>query len=255
MAQHDYDIANQTAPNLRADLNNVLAAIVSQNSGSTAPSSTFANMIWYDTANNILKMRNEADDAWINVAYVNQADNSYAILEGTKIRNTSGTEIGEVGSGGLTLLETQTASASANLDFTAFDNTKYGSYLFKLESVLPATSLSSLILYTSADGGSTFATTSGDYLGYSTQTIESVLIANGVDNTLMGVSGSFELFAPQAGLRTAFCGKTTLYRGSDAEATDVRGARDATTVTDAVRFQFSSGNITSGVIRMYGVLK
>ena len=32
MAQHDYNIANQSAPNARADINNVLAAIVSQNS-------------------------------------------------------------------------------------------------------------------------------------------------------------------------------------------------------------------------------
>ena len=37
MAQHDYTIANQSAPNARADINNVLAAIVSQNSGDTAP--------------------------------------------------------------------------------------------------------------------------------------------------------------------------------------------------------------------------
>ena len=67
MANHDYNIANQTAPNFRADLNNALLAIVSTNSGSSAPSTTFINMIWYDTFNNQLKMRNEADSAWINI--------------------------------------------------------------------------------------------------------------------------------------------------------------------------------------------
>lgn len=73
MAQHDYTIANQSAPTARADINNVLAAIVSQNSGTTAPSTTYANQIWYDTASNILKMRNEADNAWIAIATLDQS--------------------------------------------------------------------------------------------------------------------------------------------------------------------------------------
>lgn len=73
MAQHDYTIANQSAPTARADINNVLAAIVSQNSGNTAPTTTYANQIWYDSSNNILKMRNEADDAWIAIATLDQS--------------------------------------------------------------------------------------------------------------------------------------------------------------------------------------
>lgn len=73
MAQHDYTIANQSAPNARADINNALAAIVSQNSGTTAPGTTYANQIWYDTSNNILKMRNEADNAWIAIATLDQS--------------------------------------------------------------------------------------------------------------------------------------------------------------------------------------
>ena len=73
MAQHDYTIANQSAPTARADINNVLAAIVSQNSGNTAPTTTYANQIWYDSSNNILKMRNEADNAWIAIATLDQS--------------------------------------------------------------------------------------------------------------------------------------------------------------------------------------
>ena len=73
MAQHDYTIANQSAPTARADINNALAAIVSQNSGASSPSITYANMVWYDTANNILKMRNEADTDWITIATLDQA--------------------------------------------------------------------------------------------------------------------------------------------------------------------------------------
>ena len=73
MAQHDYDIANQVPANLRADLNNVLDAIATNNSGSSAPSTTHANQWWYDTTNDLLKIRNEADSAWITVGELDQA--------------------------------------------------------------------------------------------------------------------------------------------------------------------------------------
>lgn len=97
MAQHDYSIANQTAGNLRSDLNNVLAAIVSNNSGATAPTDTYANMFWYDTTANILKMRNEADGAWISLGYLDQTADAFRILDNTQVVNTSGTQTGLLG--------------------------------------------------------------------------------------------------------------------------------------------------------------
>lgn len=96
MAQHDYIIDNQTAPNFRSDLNNALAAIVSTNSGSE-PSTTYANMMWYDTAANILKMRNEADDAWISVGYLDQTANAFRILDDTQVSTTAGVQAGLLG--------------------------------------------------------------------------------------------------------------------------------------------------------------
>jgi len=35
-------------------------------------------MLWYDTANNILKMRSEADDAWIALGTLDQSANTFA---------------------------------------------------------------------------------------------------------------------------------------------------------------------------------
>ena len=67
MAEHDYVIANQNGANTRSDLNNALAAIVSNNSKATAPTTTYAYMWWADTANDILKQRNGADSAWISI--------------------------------------------------------------------------------------------------------------------------------------------------------------------------------------------
>ena len=62
MSQHDMNIANQTFPATRADINDALQALASLSSGDAAPSTTFANMLWYDTLNNILKMRAEPND-------------------------------------------------------------------------------------------------------------------------------------------------------------------------------------------------
>lgn len=97
MSQHDFNIANQSAPSFRTDLNNALQALATLSSGATAPSTTFANMLWYDTANNILKMRSEADDAWISIGYLDQTANAFRILDDTQVANTSGTQTGLLG--------------------------------------------------------------------------------------------------------------------------------------------------------------
>ena len=73
MAIHDYVIDNQSAPAFRSDLNNALQAIVTQNSSATAPTTTYANMIWYDTAANQLKKRNEANSAWVVLGTIDEA--------------------------------------------------------------------------------------------------------------------------------------------------------------------------------------
>ena len=49
MAQHDYDIANQSFPSFRSDLNSVLDAINTCNSGTSRPSSATTGTIWLDT--------------------------------------------------------------------------------------------------------------------------------------------------------------------------------------------------------------
>lgn len=68
MSQHDYDIANQQGAPFRADVNAVLAAIQSNNSGGTAPTNTVAYMPWADTASGVLKIRNAANNGWVDVA-------------------------------------------------------------------------------------------------------------------------------------------------------------------------------------------
>jgi hypothetical protein len=97
MSQHDFNISNQTASVTRADINNALGALATLSSGTTAPSTTYANMLWYETDTNTLWMRNEANSTWINVAYVDQSANAWRVLDNTQVVNTSGTTIGYLG--------------------------------------------------------------------------------------------------------------------------------------------------------------
>lgn len=96
MSQHDFSIANQTASSARGDINNALQALASNNSGTGAPSTTYANMLWYETDTNRLKMRNEGNTAWLDLGYIDQTD-GLEILDNTKVVNTSGTQKGILG--------------------------------------------------------------------------------------------------------------------------------------------------------------
>ena len=75
MATHDYNIANATGADVRSDLNDVFAAILSNNSSATAPTTTVAYMLWVDTNSNVIKLRNSADDGWITLPLSISADN------------------------------------------------------------------------------------------------------------------------------------------------------------------------------------
>ena len=74
MATHDYSIANGTGAAFRSDLNNALAAIVSNNSSATAPATTYAYMWWPDTTTGLLKIRNAANNAWVVVGTLASAN-------------------------------------------------------------------------------------------------------------------------------------------------------------------------------------
>ena len=65
MTQTTYNLPNQPGAAVRASINSFLQAIVTQNSGPNAPDPTYANMMWFNTANDTMYMRNEANNAWI----------------------------------------------------------------------------------------------------------------------------------------------------------------------------------------------
>ena len=79
MAQNDFTIANQGFPAFRADLNSAIQSLATLSSGATAPTTTFAYQLWYDTATDILKCRNADNDAWITLFTFDQAGDSVSV--------------------------------------------------------------------------------------------------------------------------------------------------------------------------------
>ena len=73
MSQHDYVINNDSGATVRADINSVLQAILSQNSGSSEPTSTAAGMLWLDTSGGApytLKVRDAGNNHWLSMGII-----------------------------------------------------------------------------------------------------------------------------------------------------------------------------------------
>ena len=80
MATHDYNLANASGASFRADLNNALQAILTNNSSASSPSTTAAYMFWADTNTGILKIRNSSNDAWVELL---QLDGTLTLEDGS----------------------------------------------------------------------------------------------------------------------------------------------------------------------------
>jgi len=109
MAQHsDYNIANQGFSAFRTDLNNVLSAINTLNSGTSRPASAVANSLWLDTTTSTaptLKYYDGADD--ISLATIDHVGNTVNWLDSTvSITGLSTTATGTV----LTLTDSSVSS-------------------------------------------------------------------------------------------------------------------------------------------------
>ncbi len=146
MAQHDYNLANQSGADFRADLNNALSAIVTVNSGATAPSTTFSHQLWVDTSSNVLKIRNAANDAWVTTGVSITADNTFA---GNLTGNVTGNLTGDVTGNADTATALETART---INGTSFDGT--ANISFDTDSVSEG---SSNLYYTSARFDSAFS--------------------------------------------------------------------------------------------------
>jgi len=127
MAQADYIVNNGTGAAVRADLNDQLAAIVSNNSGATEPATMYAYQWWADTTTGLLKIRNAANNAWVTVGTLATANLGLATAASPSFTGTA-TFAGDVllsGTGQLDLPVGTTAqrSGSPNSGMIRFNTT------------------------------------------------------------------------------------------------------------------------------------
>ena len=283
-------ITNLSFPATRTALNAAIQALASNSSGDADPSvagTTVANQWWYETDTNILKIRNEANNGWVDVitldasmtasaSELNQLDaiTRGSILYGNAsgatarlakgaagtVLTSDGTDISwaaAAGGGSMEFIASSGAiSSAASVAFTQFDDSKYNNYQFVPVNVKPATDNVLLEVHASADGGSTYDTGSNYKLGSSSTT--SFFSANGVGNASgdTGINGVFNVY--NAGSDKFTMAKSDLVwtsaSGDIASASSGVG-HTVNEVTDAIRFKFASGNIASGTILMYGIKK
>jgi hypothetical protein len=142
MAQHDYNIANQSFPSFRTDLNNVLSAINTSNSGTSRPSGAVVGTIWLDTTSATtptLKYYDGTDD--ISLATLDHSANTVNWLDSSvsfDIVSDTTPQLGgqldvngnAIGDGTLELLKfVETASAVNEFTITNNDNRKQSNFI------------------------------------------------------------------------------------------------------------------------------
>lgn len=183
---------------------------------------------------------------------------------------------------GMSLLSTQTASASATLDFTGIFSSTYDEYLFEGVALRPATDGTNLGMRVGTGGGPTYLTTDyygtmrhgagalaatpgtpngGSSNGTTTQADapgDRIMIAKVVDNDSGFGQASFSLRVciPQSATQMKHVyGNAIWHDGTQVFMVMVGYLVATTTALTAVRFLMASGNITSGVVRAYGIMK
>ena len=159
-----------------------------------------------------------------------------------------------------------TASSSANISFTGFDDSKYVRYFFVFDRVMPASNGASLYCRTSSNGGSSYDSGSTDYHAFGGTTDSAqidILTGNGLggDTNEDGASVIVEVYQPHnTNVATSVFPNggvwvntepMSYYRGNHNGA--YGGIRATAANVNAIQFYYSTGNIASGNIKMYGI--
>ena len=80
MSQGDLVVANANGATFRSDMNDQLMALGTLSSGSSEPSTTYAYQLWADTTNDLLKIRNGANNAWVSLGDLTATNLAHAAL-------------------------------------------------------------------------------------------------------------------------------------------------------------------------------
>lgn len=173
--------------------------------------------------------------------------------------------------GAMVLLATVTANNSATVVITSGLTSTYDQYELRFTSVVTATNSAALYMRTSSNGGSSYDSGAGNYtyasvrqFGVNTPSAsgspsatEIQIVPSGVANTASfgGTSGVIRLYKPGASqyFSCNWLLANYLLADPDIEMRVGAGNRMASGVVNALQFFASSGNITSGTFRLYGI--
>jgi hypothetical protein len=156
MPQNDFVIANADGATVRADLNSALQALAGLSSGASAPTTTYAYQPWLDTANNLLKLRDGSNAAWIAVARVSGANLVWQDFKGADIASAATTDIGAATGQFVSVTGTTTITALGTADAGTFRIVHFAGALTLTHNA------TTLIL----PGAANIATSAGDVAGF-----------------------------------------------------------------------------------------
>lgn len=176
------------------------------------------------------------------------------------------------GSGAVALLATRTASGSATLDFASVIDSTYDTYVFEVENLVPATNNVELRMQFSIDNGATWSAANYAYvIHYVSEAASSFVVFNnggitsyialcgGISNAAAaGVVGTLKLHSPSVSGKTKQGTSEMVFLHNDTTRYNFSASfwhKEHTAAVNAVRFLVDSGNIASGIIRLYGYTK
>jgi hypothetical protein len=167
---------------------------------------------------------------------------------------------------GIVLLTSITASSSGTISFTSFVNAAYDKYILRIENIIPATNNTSLKMLFSTDNGATYLgsnyawsqgyNTSGAVAGANGSSSDSSFqIQDAMNN---GKSANFEIEFYDLNDATnlpMYNSQGFIFDNGGTVGSSLRGGGGFASATqvNAIRLQMSSGNITSGTFKLYGV--
>lgn len=186
-----------------------------------------------------------------------------------KFLKADGTWVAPSGGGGLVLLNTQTVTNAASLDFTSVITSTYDEYLIEILNLIPLTNTADPWVRVSTDNGSTFEVTNYAWIKDLNSTTANVgsfgnasdsKISFGVDldsSSISRCNGSFKLFNPlSASFEKSIRGNAVMFQQSTGLRiqSDFSGWWTQATAINALRIMMSTGNITV-TARIYGITK
>ena len=179
-----------------------------------------------------------------------------------------------VSGGALNLISTSTASSSSTISFTSGIDSTYKEYIFKFYNIHPSADQNFLVNF-SIDGGSNYNVTkqttffvayhseSGSEAALTYLTSQDLAQSTSFQNLSFEVidendgaaSGTLHLYDPSnTTFVKHFNSTVTSMQDTPFTRTDyVGGYGNTTSAINAVQFKMASGNIDSGVIKLYGV--